>query len=85
MKAKPAGQTNLIEGGRERLENTDEFKQKVEQIEGEVRDKYSVTLSKEKNWIKRILILIRRDIEIGKRISEVSSSKNLHIVHHWQV
>ena len=34
MKTKRAGQSNLIEGGKERLENTNEFKSKVDEIKG---------------------------------------------------
>ncbi len=82
MKAKQPGKTNLIEGGKENLENTNEFKKKVEEIKKEVTDKYSPNLLNEKNWIKRILIIVRRDIEIRKRISELSSLKNLHNAHH---
>ena len=79
MNSKRQEPTNLIEGGRERLESTDEFRRKVQEIIKEVRDKYSLTLLNEKNWLKRIIIVVRRDNEIRKRISEVSSSKNLHI------
>jgi hypothetical protein len=84
MKAKQAEKTNLIEGGRENLENTNEFKRKVEEINREVRDKYSLTLLNEKNWARRILIVIRREIEIRRRIAELSSLKNLHTAHLWQ-
>ena len=79
MNSKRQEPTNLIEGGRERLESTDEFRRKVQEIIKEVRDKYSLTLLNEKNWLKRIIIVVRRGNEIRKRISEVSSSKNLHI------
>jgi hypothetical protein len=82
MKTKRAGKTNLFEGGRESLENTKEFKRKVEEINREVRDKYSPALLNEKNWAKRILITVRRQIEIRKRIAELSSLRNLHTAHH---
>jgi hypothetical protein len=82
MKTKRAGKTNLIEGGRERLESTNEFKRKVEEINGEVRGKYSLILLNEKNWAKRILIIVRREIEIRKRIAELSSRRNLHATHY---
>jgi hypothetical protein len=85
MKTKRAGKTNLFEGGRESLENTKEFKRKVEEINREVRDKYSPALLNEKNWAKRILITVRRQIEIRKRIAELSSLRNLHTAHHWRV
>jgi hypothetical protein len=85
MKAKGAGQTNLFEGGKERLEKTSEFKRKVEQVIMEVKDQYSQTLLNEKNWAKRILIVIRREIEIRRRIEKLSSLKNLHTLHRWQI
>jgi hypothetical protein len=85
MKAKHAEKTNLIEGGKESLENTNEFKRKVEQIDKDVRDQYSLTLLNEKNWARRILIVIRREIEIRRRIAELSSLKNLHTAHRWQM
>ena len=84
MKTKRPGKTNLIEGGRERLERTNEFKRKVEEINREVRDKYSLILGNEKNWAKRLLIIVRREIEIRKRIAELSSRRNLHVTHYWQ-
>ena len=84
MKTKQEGKSNLIEGGRARLENTNEFQRKVEEIKNEVRDKCSQALLNEKNWIKRILIIVRRQIEIRRRIAELSSLRNLHTTHHWQ-
>ncbi len=81
MKTKPAELFNLIEGGRANLENTSEFIKKVDEIKKEVTDKYSLTMVNEKNWVKRILIKIKLQIEIRKRVRELSSLKNLHIVN----
>jgi hypothetical protein len=81
MKTKQARQSNLVEGGRANLERTNQFKEKVEQIRNEVRALYSLTLLGEKNWARRIMIVIRREIEIRKMIARLSSSKNLHIAH----
>lgn len=78
-------QTNLVEGGKENLENTSEFKRKIEQINKDVRDQYSLTLLNEKNWAKRILIVVRREVEIRRRIAELSSSKNLHLAQGWRI
>jgi hypothetical protein len=85
MKSKRAEQTNLIEGGKERFESTRQFGTKVDEIKKELRDKYSLTILNEKNWAKRILIVFRREIEIRKRISHLSSIKNLHAAHSWQM
>ena len=85
MKTKRAEQTNLIEGGKERLESTSQFRRKVDEIKKDVRGKYSPAILKEKNWAKRILIVFRREIEIRKRISELSSIKNLHAANSWQM
>jgi hypothetical protein len=81
MKTKPTELFNLIEGGRANLENTSEFIKKVDEIKKEVTDKYSLTMVNEKNWVKRILIKIKLQIEIRKRVRELSSLKNLHIVN----
>lgn len=75
----------MVEGGRDNWEETNEFKRKVEEMNKELTDKYSLTLFNEKNWAKRILTIVRREIEIRKRIAELSSLKNLHATHHWQV
>ena len=85
MKPKRAVQSNLIEGARERLEATNEFQSKVEEIKRDVRDKYSPTISNEKNWTKRIFIVIKREIEIRRSIAELSSLKNLHVGRQWQI
>jgi hypothetical protein len=85
MKAKRPEQSSLIEGGKERLENTSEFRKKVEEINRVVRDKYALMLLNERNWAKRILIFIRREIEIRRRTAELSSRKNLHSTHRWQI
>lgn len=84
MKAKRAEQSNLIDEGKERLENTSEFRKKVEEINRAVRGKYSLMLLNEKNLAKRILLVIRREIEVRRRIAELSSLKNLHTTHSWQ-
>lgn len=73
--------TQLIQGGKERFENTNEFKRKAEEIKGKVRDKYALTFLDEKSWTKRVLIFIKREIEILRRISKLSSLKNLHMTH----
>lgn len=85
MKKGRTGQSKLIEGGMERLENTEEYKRKVEVIKKEVNAKHSLTFSNEKNLAKRILIVIKREVEIRRRISELSSLKNLHILHTYQI
>lgn len=83
MKTKQPKQINLIEDGKNEWEQTDEYKGRVSKIIKEVTDKYSSSLLTEKNWIKRLLIKLRRTIEIEQKIREVSSSKNLHTMHSW--
>ena len=58
---KHARQINLIEGGRENLEQTSEFRNKVDEIRKELSEKYSLTILNEKNWIKRLLIRVSSD------------------------
>jgi len=78
MKAKQSKHMNLFEGGKNEWEETDEYKEKVSKIIEEVTDRYSAILLSERNWIKRFLIKLRRKNEIGRKINELSSSKNLH-------
>jgi hypothetical protein len=72
---------NLVEGGRENLENTSEFKQKADEINKEVTAKCSLVLSSERNRVKRLLLILRREMEISRRINKLSSLKNLHATH----
>ena len=79
MKIKTPQKINLIDEGKSNWENTDEFKKKVSEIKGELFNKYTLVLSTEKNWFKRIFIKIRLWLELKKRIDELSSWKNLHM------
>ena len=85
MKTKRVGQSNIIEGGRGCLENTIEFKRKVAVIKKDVQYEYSISLLNERNWVRRIFIVIRREIETRRRIAELSSLKNLHLGYRWQM
>ena len=76
---KTKGQNNLIEEGKNSWESTDEFNKKVREISQELSDKYSLILSDEKNWFKRLLIKIRFWREKTRKINELSSWKNLHL------
>ena len=71
----------LIEGGRNEFERTKEFMNKVAEIRKEVTDKYSPTLSNERNWLSRLFIKVKIEIEIRKRIHALSSLKNLHVIN----
>ncbi len=82
MKTKQSEQNNLVEGGRENWEGTDEFQRKVEEIVKELTAKYSPALSNERNWAKRLLIKVRLKIEIRKKIAELSSLRNLFVIYH---
>lgn len=85
MKSKRVVQSNIIEGGRGRLENAIEFKRKVAVIKKDVQDEYSITLLNERNWVRRIFIIIRREVETRRRMAELSSLKNLHLGYRWQM
>ena len=71
---------NLREGGLDAWEETDEYKEKVAAITKEVRDKYSTMLTNEKSWIKRLVLKFKESGEMTKRISELSSIRNLHAI-----
>ena len=78
---KPKQDLNIINNGDVQWKSTNEYKRKVDEIKKEVNDKYSFILLNEKNWMKRLFIEIRLWIETRKRIQELSSLKNLHLVN----
>ena len=71
---------NLREGGLDAWEETDEYKEKVAAITKEVRDKYSTMLATEKGWIKRLILKLKESKEITRKLSELSSMRNLHAI-----
>jgi len=71
----------LIEGGRDEFERTNEFRNKVEEIRKDVMAKYFPILSTERNWLGRLFIKTKIEIEIRKRIEALTSLKNLHVVN----
>lgn len=74
-------QTNnpkLVEDGMKAFEETQQFRLKVTDIKLEVKEKYALILSSESNWLKRLVIKLRMQIEIGRRVSQLSSGRNLH-------
>jgi len=79
MKTKQSNQINLFDGGRDEWEQTDEYRNRSSKIVKEVTDKYSTSLSNEKNWLKRLLLRIKLKREIQRLINELSSLKNLHV------
>jgi len=79
MKAKTSHQNHLTEGGKNNWESTNEYKNKVNEICRELSDKYSLILSTEKNWFKRLLLRIHFWREKTRKIDELSSWKNLHL------
>jgi type III secretory pathway component EscV len=76
---KPDKKFKLFEGGRDEFESTRQFMAKVEEIRKDITDKYSEKLSNERNWVRRLLIKVKIEIEIRKRIRAISSFKNLHV------
>lgn len=78
MEANRQNNSKLVEGGMENFEGTEQFRLRVGKIKRELTEKYVLILSGEKNWLKRLLIKIRLKIEIDRRISQLSSGKNLH-------
>ena len=78
---KPA-KFNLIENGMDEFERTNEFRHKVAEIRKDVTAKYFPILSNQRNWLGRLFIKTKIEIEIRKRIQALSSLKNLHVVSH---
>ena len=79
MKAKQTNQINLFDGGKDEWEQTDEYRNRSNKIVKVVTEKYSTSLTNEKNWLKRLLIKIKLKREIQRLINELSSFKNLHV------
>jgi len=82
MEASNPDKFKLIEGGRDEFERTNEFRNKIEEVRKDVTDKYLPILSNERNWLGRLFIKVKIEIEIRKRIQALSSPKNLHFVNH---
>ena len=80
MKTTRPDKFNLIEGGKDVFERTNEFVNKVSEIRKELTDEYSMILSNERNWVRSLLIKIKLEIAIRKRIQTLSSFKNLHAI-----
>jgi len=78
METNRQNNSKLVEGGMENFEGTEQFRLRVGKIKRELTEKYVLILSGEKNWLKRLLIKIRLKIEIDRRISQLSSGKNLY-------
>lgn len=79
MEIKGRYKLELFEGGKEEFEKTKDFIGKSEAIKTALIEKYSIILSNEKNWLRRLLIKVKLKIEIRKRIQALSSLKNLHL------
>lgn len=78
MKRMRIRKINIIENGRNEWEMTDEYKDKARKIVEEVTASYSMRLLNEKNRIRRMVLKLQREVEISKKISDLSSSRNLH-------
>ena len=81
METRKPNKLKLFEGGRDEFEGTNKFRNRVAEIRGDLTEKYSLTLSNERNWLRRLLIKVKLEIDIRKRIHELSSVKNLHAVN----
>jgi hypothetical protein len=78
MKTNESDKLNLREGGKEEFETTNAFARQASEIRKEVIDKYAPLLLKQRSWLKRFFIKLKRENEIRKRIQQLSSWKNLH-------
>lgn len=69
-----------MEGGRASWEGCSEFGNRIDQIKKELKEKYTPGMVNEKNWIKRVILKVKLQLEIRKNIKKLSSIKNLHLV-----
>ena len=84
MEINDPNKSKIIEGGIDKFEETAQFNTKVAEIRRDLTAKYSEAVSNEKNWLKRFLIKVRLEIEINRKVRELSSLKNLHAVEFSQ-
>ena len=82
METNKSDKFEFMDGGMDEFERTNEFAIKVAQIRKELQDKYSLELSSERSWVRRLLLQIKLEIEIRKRIRTLSSLKNLHTINY---
>ena len=69
----------LIHDGKSNWKKTETFKRQSNEIKEAVTAKYSSLLALEQNWFKRILLHLKLQLELRKKIDELSSERNLHI------
>ncbi len=61
------------------IRNTQQYKQKVEDIRAEITLKYDEMLKGEKNSLKRVLLHLKKSQEINRAIRQLTSLGNLYI------
>lgn len=68
----------LRDGGKAEFESTNEFAKQANAVRKEVTGKYAPLLLQQRSWLTRLFIILKREVEIRKRIRQLSSWKNLH-------
>jgi len=68
--------------GRKWWQETEAYQQKISEIRKDVRAEYQAKLKPERNWFSRLRIILQRNREINRRVSQLDSQRNLHLGTH---
>ena len=77
--------SRITADGKERLERTAEYEKNVAELKKEVKNTYAWRLLEERSWIKRLIIRVKIRIEIRRKIAELSSDRNLHLMGDYEL
>jgi uncharacterized protein (DUF1015 family) len=71
--------TNIIADGKRLFEKTKGVLAKTEQIRMEISKKYEPLISGERSYLKKLFLRIKMEVEIRRKLKEISSPRNLHV------
>lgn len=78
MITKATVSTQIIASGREKYEKTSEFSAKKARIIEAVKLEYLPDIKSERRMLKKLVLMIKMQLQITKRLKQLSSDKNLH-------
>lgn|GEM_PF-6091537 len=78
MKIADAKASGIISTSRKRIKKTKAYHERVWHIKADIGSKYEQIISKEGNYLKKILLRIKMRLEIAKEIHELTSYGKLY-------
>ena len=69
----------IISTGRESFKLTDEYRKQVESKRNEITLRYQDLVRSEKNSVKKLMLLIKKRIEIRKAINKLISPDKMYV------